>query len=133
MNKPKTLKIITKFAESWKSWSKANNIKIGILFIPSKERVVYEYFKRKDELDLTDKEFIYHVNKQIDLERRSSMLFDKYQIPYVFSLEYTTDSFTRSIKTGKQFYPEYNNGHPFEDGYQSYALAAYDLWKILNE
>ncbi len=57
--------IFVKFTESWASWSREHNTKLGILFIPSKERVVYEYFKRKNKIDSLDTNFTREVEKQI--------------------------------------------------------------------
>ncbi len=123
--------IFVKLTGSWASWSRDNNIKLGILFIPSKERVVYEYFRRNNKIDTLDTNFTRDVEKQIQLENKLSELFDKHHIYYQFSLDNTVDAFIESLQKGEEFYP-INDGHTFGKGYQAYARAAYELWEEMN-
>ncbi len=123
--------IFGKFTDSWASWSREYNTKLGILFIPSKERVVYEYFKRKNKIDTLDTNFTRDVEKQIQFEKSLSELFDTHKIDYKFALTNIVDAFTLSLQAGEEFYPIHDS-HPNEKGYQAYARAAYELWEDMN-
>ena len=65
--------------------------------------------------------------------KKSSELFDAYEIPYEFTLDNTVDAFEISLQGGKNIYLPKQNGHPNEEGYKAYARAAYDLWEKMNQ
>ncbi len=120
-----------KFMGSWRNWAHDNNVKLGVLIIPSVERVIYEYYYRKNGLELLDAGFVSDLLKQIKFEQSLSALLDKHEINYKFALSDTVDAFIESLQDGHDFYPVHDS-HPKEEGYQAYARAAYELWEDMN-
>jgi len=120
------------FIADWSAWSQSNGISLGVMFIPSLERVVYEYFKAKDGLDYIDPDFINAVQKQITMEEKITELLDNNKVPHKNALGKTLRAFQKSIKNEERFYP-YDNGHPYAEGYRAYAGTAYELWQEMTE
>ncbi len=66
-----------KFVNAWSKLTHDNNTRLGILLIPSTERVVFEYYKRKNEIDLLDDNFVRDLEMQIHFDEESAGIMEK--------------------------------------------------------
>ena len=120
---------LDRFVAEWARLSRETRLQIGILLIPSVERVVYEYYRQDGMLDRIDPDFVRDTGMQVEIEKRTIALLEKHGVPYRNALSRVVPAFRHAQQEGREFYPD---GHPLEEGYRAYAEAAYELWGEMN-
>tara|TARA_R110002126_G_scaffold291767_1_gene457356 strand:+ start:180697 stop:181890 length:1194 start_codon:yes stop_codon:yes gene_type:complete len=108
---------------SWKAMAQ-EGLDVGIMVIPSRERVIYEFFARQNKLGELDPGFVESLQKQIRLEMEIRGLLETVQLPFVFALEDTHRAHLYGRQRNILTYPRRNDGHPLSLGYAAYASAA---------
>ena len=110
------------FLESKKNTT-LNNIHFGVLFIPSKARVFYEYLKQRDYCLSEDYEDL--KNNEDKLKVMTSVFLKKIGLPFIDVLP---DMENALLKHG-DIYPARDDGHPILTGYEVYAENAFNLYQ----
>ncbi|HEV7307833.1 hypothetical protein [Ensifer sp.] len=124
---PETAAMFGDFQRFAADWAEQGKGRVGILLIPSKERVIFEHLRRHDQLASAAPGFIRSVERQIALEDKIRETAAGLGLPYRSALAETADSLQDAILAGKRFYPD-SDGHPFEAGYNAFATTAQLLW-----
>lgn len=109
--------------ESWKAKAQ-DGLDVGVMVIPSRERVIYEYFARQNSLGELDPGFVESLEKQVALEAEIRSILEQVQLPFVFALEDTHRAHLYGRQRNILTYPRRNDGHPLSLGYAAYASAA---------
>ena len=113
--------LLKDFLQKAKRETRARNIKLGVLLIPSKERVFYRYLKEKG-YELSDEYEQLVVND--DKLRKNTMAFMKtIGVPSADVLPDMEDA----IRKYRNVYPPATDGHPLEVGYRVIAETAAKL------
>ncbi len=100
--------------------SKLNDIHFGVVFIPSKERVFFDYLTKKGrQLPKNYHKLIFNENTLVD---RYSSFFEKIEIKFVDAKPYVEKELYKSGAV----YPYTGDDHPLEIGYKAYAQAVYE-------
>ena len=110
------------FLESKKNTT-LNNIHFGVLFIPSKARLYYEYLKQRDHC--LPEEYEDLVNNEDELKVMTSVFLENIGIPFIDVLP---DMENALLKHG-DIYPARDDGHPILIGYEVYAENAFNLYQ----
>ncbi len=127
--KPETVRLFDDFGRFTEDWSKRAAGRIGILVVPSKERVIFEVLRRHGALHQADPFFIRSVEQEIVLEHKVVALAHARNIPVEEAIGPMSIALEDAIRREKAFYPE-NDGHPYRAGYA--AIAATGV-RLLNE
>lgn len=106
------------------AWGKLEAFTVGVMIVPSRERVVYGYFDTRNRLGELPSAFVQHMQNQIILEKRCIQVLSDAGIPYREALPEVLDAFAAELQAGRAFYPAQDDGHPLEAGYASYAACA---------
>jgi lysophospholipase L1-like esterase len=117
------MKDLQTFLADWKKMSE-NGPKIGIVVLPSRERVIHDYFERKGRLGELDPRLANGLKKQIAMEQFVREALEKSGLPFVFANEDLYHHLEFGLQKRIPLYPETDNGHPLELGYAAYASAA---------
>lgn len=107
----------------WKEMS-SDGLSVGIVVLPSRERIIYEFFSRQNRLDELDPEFVAAVQKQVELEARMRVVLENSGLPFVFALEDVHVAHIYGRQHNIPTYPPRDDGHPVALGYAAYASAA---------
>jgi hypothetical protein len=110
------------FLEAQKN-TELNNIHFGVLFIPSKERVFYEYLKQRDHY--VPKEYEDLVDNEDELKGLTSVFLKNTGIPFIDVLP---DMEKALLKHG-DIYPAWDDGHTILIGYKVFAESAFNLYQ----
>jgi hypothetical protein len=110
------------FLESKKN-TELNNIHFGVLFIPSKERVFYEYLKQRDHYVPEVYEDL--VDNEDELKEMTSVFLENIGIPFIDVLP---DMESALLKDGN-IYPAWDDGHTILIGYEVFAENAFNLYQ----
>lgn len=97
-----------------------NNTEFGVVFIPSKERVFFDYLTEKGYQLPADYNEL--VDNEVKLIEMFSNSFKEQGIKFVDAKPYVEELIYKS----KPLYPLSDNGHPFAIGYNAYARAVFD-------
>ena len=97
-------------------------VKLGILMIPSRERIVYEWRLRENVLQ-EEGEFEAKVRRQVVFEDVLKQQFRALEVPVESALDELVAAFDEAMAAGDVFFKPYG-GHPFEPGYRAYTRAA---------
>ncbi len=108
---------------AWKQMSN-EGLQVGVMAIPSRERIVFEYFSRQNRLGELDPRFVEGVQRQISLETKLRQALEESGIAFVFAVEDTYRAFLYGRQKNIPLYPNTNDGHPLALGYLAYANAA---------
>jgi len=108
-------------------WAERGRGRVGLLVLPSKERVIFEHLRRHNQLAIAEPGFIRSVERQIALEEKIREVADRLDLPYRSAVAATADALQEAILAGQRFYPD-SDGHPFESGYKAFARTASSLW-----
>lgn len=111
------------FLADWKKMTE-NGLKLGIVVLPSRERVIFDYFQRKGRLGELDPRLANGLPKQIAMEQFVRDTLEKSGLPFVFANEDLYHHLEFGLQKGIPLYPKADNGHPLELGYVAYASAA---------
>ena len=113
-----------------RSWRDLSNegLSVGVVVIPSRERIIFEYYSRQNRLNELDPRFVAGVQKQVALEAEIRKVLDGSGLAFVFALEDTFQAYSYGIKNNILTYPPYEEGHPTGFGYTAYAGAAKRLF-----
>jgi len=113
----KIMKEIIKKAKE-KAWS--GGVGLGVIFIPSKERVFYDYLKENGYQlpGAYDKV----VDNEKHLVNQCSSFLEELGLKFVDAEPYLK----KELYESGNVYPYPDDGHPLEAGYKAYAQAAYD-------
>lgn len=111
------------FLADWKKMSEGG-LRIGIVVLPSRERVIHDYFQRKGRLGELDPRLANGMTKQIAMEQFMRDTLEKSGLPFVFANEDLYRHLEFGREKGIPLYPKTDNGHPLELGYTAYAGAA---------
>ena len=117
------MKNLAIFFTDWKKMSE-NGVRIGIVVLPSRERVIHDYFERKGRLGELDPRLANGMKKQIAMEQFVRDSLEKSGLPFVFANEDLYRHLEFGLQKGIPLYPKADNGHPLELGYAAYASAA---------
>jgi len=101
--------------------------KVGLLFIPSKVQIIYEYADDKDvyeQVPLLANMAISHKR----IEDRLSAFMTKNDIYWSSAAPELIAAMEESEREGKWLYPP-NGGHPYPRGFRAYAEAAKKLYE----
>ena len=107
--------------EEAKRKSDAHGIQFCILFIPSKERVFFDYLIEKGYQLPAD--YYQLVDRENSLVDSLSSLAERLSINYVDAKPFVLQALHKS----REVYPFMDNGHPLAIGYEAYAKAAYSI------
>jgi hypothetical protein len=110
------------FLESKKN-TELNNIHFGVLFIPSKERVFYEYLKQTGHY--IPEEYEELVDNEDELKGMTSVFLKNIGIPFIDVLP---DMEKALLKHG-DIYPAWDDGHTILVGYKVFAETAFNLYQ----
>ncbi len=113
------------FLESKKNTA-LNNIRFGVLFIPSKERVFYEYLKQTGRY--LPEEYEDLVDNEDELKRLTSAFLENTGIPFIDVLP---DMEKALLKHG-DIYPAWDDGHTISIGYEVFAENAFNLYQQIT-
>jgi lysophospholipase L1-like esterase len=111
------LEITQVFLEDAKKRCDEKNIRLFVLFIPSKEDVLYNYLLSRHYTLIHE----YHteIRSEENLKKRLMEFMDKSEILYADA----KPLLARAIEQESKLYPMYDDGHPYERGQQLYAEA----------
>lgn len=112
-----------KFFLEAKKKTELNNIHFGVLFLPSKARVFYEYLKQRDYCLSKDYEDL--KNNEDKLKVMNSEFLKNIGILFIDVLP---DMENALLKYG-DIYPAWDDGHPLLFGYEVYAENAFNLYQ----
>jgi hypothetical protein len=110
------------FLEAQKN-TELNNIHFGVLFIPSKERVFYEYLKQTGHS--VPEEYEDLVDNEDELKGMTSVFLKNIDIPFVDVLPGMENAL---LKQGN-IYPAWDDGHTISIGYEVFAENACNLYQ----
>ena len=111
------------FLADWKKMSE-KGLMIGIMVLPSRERVIHDYFERKGRLAELDPRLANGMTKQIAVEQFVRDALEKSGLPFVFANEDLYRYLDFGLQKGVPLYPKVDDGHPLGLGYNAYASAA---------
>lgn len=100
----------------------ASEIRFGVVVIPSKERVVYEW-ARANAVPLPDE---FQVLNESVLASAYAERFAELKIDFIDAMPFAAEAFDRAAREGMDFYP-LGQHHPAAVGYSSYTDAAVAL------
>jgi hypothetical protein len=126
MNRPyiqMAYEVLKKFLLEGKENTELNNIRFGVLLIPSQERVYYKYLMQIDYG--VPNEYKELVDNEDELKENISLYLENIGISYIDVLP---DMENALLKHGN-IYPVRDNDHPIEIGYQIYAENAFNLYQ----
>ncbi len=115
--------VLKEFFLEAKKNTELNNIHFGVLFIPSKERVFYEYLKQTDHY--IPKEYEDLVENEDELKGMTSVFMKNIGIPFIDVLP---DMENALLKHG-DIYPAWDDGHTILIGYKVFAESAFNLYQ----
>lgn len=101
-----------------------NKIKFGVIIIPSKMRAI-EQWALNNQIDVPEGFSAAREKKLIGLYYE---YFLDQGIPHVDSSPYVVKALTKAKKSKKRkYFYKIEDGHPYFEGYESYAAAAMEL------
>ena len=103
---------------------RGKGVGFGVLIIPSKELVVYEWAGRKG----IPKPELFDVPGEQSIIRQYATSLEQMGIHYIDATPWVTDALERDENEGRVFYP-HGDSHPIQNGYRSYAEAAAVLYR----
>jgi hypothetical protein len=109
-----------------KKKTESNNIHFGVLFIPSKERVFYEYLKQTGHS--VPEEYEDLVENEDELKGMTSVFLENTGIPFVDVLPGMENAL---LKHG-DIYPAWYDGHTIGIGYEVFAENAFNLYQKIT-
>lgn len=115
--------MLNNFQRMTDDWAAAD-LNVGVLILPSRERVVYGYFAQHNRLEELDPLFVQQMQNQLALEEKCAKILSAANVPYYFALGDVVTAFEKALRENREFYPLDGDGHPLQDGYAAYALAA---------
>jgi hypothetical protein len=130
---PTIATMLNDFEKFVNDWSTKADGHLGVLIIPSKERVTYELLRRRGMLNSTDAAFVDRVALQVDLEDRVERIIRGAGIHIRDAVSIMTDALEDSIRSGKPLYPTGEEAHPFDTGYAALAESATALWADMKD
>jgi hypothetical protein len=131
-SKARMLDNFRKMAADWRNLSDETGVPVGILIIPSRERVVYALLERRGLLDQADPQFREWAGTQVRLEKAVADMIGEIGFPLADATAKVTEAFDAAVGAGRDFYPQLDDGHPYEDGYRAYAEMAVALWDAMK-
>jgi lysophospholipase L1-like esterase len=126
MNSPHiqmTYEVLKEFFLESKKNTTLNNIHFGVLFIPSKARVFYEYLKQRDHC--LPEEYEDLINNEDELKVMTSVFLENIGIPFIDVLPAMENAL---LKHG-DIYPAWDDGHTVLTGYKVFAESAFNLYQ----
>jgi hypothetical protein len=105
-------------------------VKLGVLMIPSRERIVYEW-RLRENIFQEEGEFEAKVRRQVVFEDVLKQQFRALELPVESALDELVEAFDEAVAAGDVFFKPYG-GHPFEPGYMAYTRAAAELASQMN-
>lgn len=127
LDNPTTVAMLSNLERMAATWSRQDGVTVGVMILPSRERVVYGYFEKYGRLGELAPEFVAQMQNQIQLEKRSAQILAAAGVPYREALAEVLVAFEAELRAGRNFYPAWDDGHPMEAGYASYAAVALAL------
>ena len=124
MSRP-SYEVLKKFLLEAKNNTELNNMRFGVLLIPSKERVLYNYLTQMGYN--VPKEYKKLVNNEDELKENISLVLENTKISFIDILP----DMENAILEYGNIYPVSYDGHPIEIGYQIYADNAFKLYQQL--
>lgn len=124
-----TLDDFGKMIGAWKELSEKRSVRLGILIIPSRERVVYELMRTQGSG--ADSTFLTLVAPQAELENMLVSMIRALDIPVFNATDHIVAAMKQALREGHDLYPASGDGHPYEQGYRAYALAAQELLRTM--
>jgi hypothetical protein len=115
-------------AASWRRAANRNHGKLGVVLIPSRERVLSLALMEKG-LSVADSEveqiFTLGTKKEKEIDKSIIQSLTRAGIAVVDATPYVVEALTDTLNDGNG--PFYWGGHPFRAGYNAYAKAAAQL------
>ena len=127
LSSPEIAAMFADFERFAADWAGRGRGRVGLLVLPTKERVIFEHLRRRDQLGTADPSFLASVERQNALEEKIREIADRLGLPYRSAVPATADALQEAILAGRRFYPD-SDGHPFESGYVAFARTAASLW-----
>jgi hypothetical protein len=127
LNSPEIAAMFADFERFAADWAERGAGRVGLLVLPTKERVIFEHLRRRGQLATAEPGFIGSVERQIALEEKIREIAHRLGLPYRSAVAETADALQEAILAGQRFYPD-SDGHPFESGYEAFARTASSLW-----
>jgi hypothetical protein len=107
-------------------------VQVGVLILPARERVVYGHFEKAGRVHELDETFVAQMANQIALEQKCAGILAHAGVPYRLALDDVVTAFDAALQAGRRFYPDDEDGHPYEEGYAAYAQAARALLSAMD-
>jgi len=121
-----------KMAASWHSKTRARDVKLGVLIIPSRSQIVYRYLEQQGLAGSVDPSFRKNIESQNAFDRAIESILDEVGIPYQEAASDAAVAMGEAMSEGRNFFPAMD-AHPLEDGYRGYAVAATRLWETMSK
>lgn len=115
--------VLKEFFFEAKKNTELSNIHFGVLFIPSKERVFYEYLKQRDHY--LPEEYEDLVDNEDELKGMTSVFLENIGTPFIDVLP----GMEKALLTHGDIYPAWDDGHTILIGYKVFAENAFDLYQ----
>ncbi len=112
--------VTKRIIEDIKSKADSSGIEFSVVFIPSKERVYYDFLNEKDYKLPTNYDEL--IDNEIELLNKFAYFFKDHGIKFIDANPYVKQKLYKS----KNVYTPSDNGHPLEIGYKAYAEAVFD-------
>ena len=116
-------------ASDWAHTWRAHHFPIGILVIPSKQRLLVE-FAAKNGGNNHAEDLTAYLLRERELEARVTALAESAGLPVVSALPALVRAKSRAMRLNRPLY-EIGEGHPGKRGYEAYASAAVDLLHLM--
>ncbi len=135
LDRPSVRTIFNLFDKASQAWAAAASPgQIGLLFIPSRERVFAEWLRRRGLTDATSEDFWNEIRLQEQVEEATIAVAKRKGIPVEIVLGDVVDVLDKTQRRGEILYPVSDSGgHPNKLGYTAYANAALRLFKRMDE
>lgn len=115
--------VMEKFFSEAGEKTQLKNISFGVLFIPSKERVFYNYLTENGYS--LPKGYEELVDNEDKLKRMTSAFLKKAGIPFIDVLP----DMEKALRKYGDLYPAWDDGHTILIGYEVFAQCAFNLYQ----
>ena len=114
-----------KMIADWSNTAREKKLLLGMIIIPSKQRVLLEYAKHRGE-DQPSERLKEALQKEVELEAKIIEHARNLGIPTDSAIGPMLNAKELALQKGMPLYPP-GNGHPNVVGYAAYARSAHDL------
>jgi hypothetical protein len=122
-----TAQLVNAFQSMAANWKKKWPGRVGVMIIPSRERVYYEILEQDGLLQAADSQFLQSTRAEIKMQQIASNALTDAGIETVSTLPYLVAGQRKAMFEKSSLYGV-DDGHPLAPGYLLYAQAALELY-----